>query len=187
MITQVQSGAYEQYVQLEDGTLKSLAEYVKEMASQVLAPGSVMLSIHAEVMYHPLLSSISSPAGEAWVYESSPAVGIKAIYVPTLEQLGAAPAEYKLQAKAAVVALDFNATSDDVSVRVVDLSKATVVAGSSATGAMNGQNAEQQIESDFFDITPGLAYFVDARKHNDNSVSAAAFARQELLIRVIKK
>ena len=187
MIDKVQSGAYEQYVQLEDGTMKSLAEYVKEFESQVLAPGTVMLSVHAEVLYHPLLSSISSPAAEAWALESSPAGGIKAIYVPTLEQLGADPEQYKLQAKAAVVALDFNATSDNVSIRVIDLSKTTPVAGSSATGALNGENSEQQIESEFFDITPGLAYFVDARKHTDNSALAAAFARQELLIRVVKK
>ena len=187
MITTVQSGAYEQFVQLEDGTLKSLAQYVKELDSEILAPGAVMLSVHAEVLYHPLLSTVTSPAGEAWVYESSPAGGIKAIYVPTLEQLGADSAQYKLQAKAAVVALDFNATSDNVSVRVIDLSKTTSVAGSAATAALNGENAEQQIESGFFDITPGLAYFVDARKHNDNSALAAAFARQELLIRVVKK
>ena len=187
MITTIQSGAYEQFVQLQDGTLKSLAQYVKEMAQETSAPGAVMLSVNAEVLYHPLLSTVTSPASEAWVYESSPAGGIKAIYVPTLEQLGANPEQYKLQAKATLVALDFNATSDNVSVRVIDLSKATPVAGSSATGPMNGENAEQQIESDFFDITPGLAYFVDARKHNDNSALAAAFARQELLIRVVKK
>lgn len=187
MITQVQSGAYESVVSLEDGTMKTLAEYVKEMATEMLAPGTVMLSVHAEVLYHPLLSSVSSPAAEAWLYDSSPAGGIKAIYVPTLAQLGADAAEYKLQARAAVVALDFNATSDDVSVRVVDLSKDDVVPGSSATGALNGQNKEQQVTSGFFDITPGLAYFVDARKHTDNSALAAAFARQELLIRVVKK
>ena len=187
MITQVQSGAYEQFVQLQDGTLKSLAEYVKDMAGSMLAPGAVKLSVHAEVLYHPLLSSVNSPAGEAWVFESSPAGGIKTLYVPTLEQLGADPEAYKLQAKASVVALDFNATSDNVSVRVIDVAKSTAVAGSAATGALNGANAEQQVETGFFDITPGLAYFVDARKHDDYSNLAAAFARQELLIRVVKK
>lgn len=187
MIATIQSGGYEPHVQLEGGAMQPLAEYLKEMEAELLAPGKVMLSVHAEVLYHPVLSTVNSPAGEGWLYESSPPGGINALYVPTLEQLGANPAQYKLQAKAAAVVLDFNATADNVSVRVVDTSDSSTVPGSTATAAMNGQNAQQQIESEFFDITPGRAYFVDARKHDANSAQAAAFARQELLLRAVKK
>ena len=187
MISQVQKGAYETLVQLEDGNQVPLAEYVREMEAALLSPGAVTLSFQAEVLYHPLLSSVLSPASEAWMFDSSPAGGIKTIYVPTLEQLGADPAQYKLQAQASVVAYDQNATSDNVSVRLVDMSKSSVVAGSTGTGALNGQNLQQRISSGFFDITPGRAYFVDAKKHNDNDNSAAAFGQQELLIRVVKK
>jgi len=187
MIEKVQSGAYEAFVQLEGGTYKNLADYVREMETELLAPGTVMLSVNAETLYHPLLSSVNSPASEAWLFESSPAGGIKTLYVPTLAQLGASAEEYKLQARATVVALDVNATEDDVSVRVIDISKSEPVAGSSATGALNGENTEQQVQSGFFDITGGIAYFVDARKHNGNSASAAALARQELLIQAVKK
>ena len=186
MISSFQRGAYSSHVNLEDGSMQTIEEYVQKMETELLAPGTVMLSIHAEVLYHPVLSSISSPASEAWVFESSPLGGIKVIYVPTLAQLGLDAGQYKLEAKAAVVALDFNATTDDVSLRVIDLSDSSTVTGSSATGTLNGQNAEQQIESGFFDITPGQAYFVDTKKHDGSSVQPAAFARQELLIRVVK-
>lgn len=187
MIATIQSGGYEPHVQLEGGAMQPLAEYLRQMEAELLAPGKVMLSVHAEVLYHPVFSAFNSPAGEAWLYESNPLGGINTLYVPTLEQLGANPAQYKLQAKAAAVVLDFNATADNVSVRVIDTADSSTVPSSTATAAMNGQDAQQQIETGFFDITPGHAYFVDARKHDANSNLAAAFARQELLIRVVKK
>lgn len=174
-------------MRLEDGSYKNLAEYIKDMEAELLAPGTVMISINAEALYHPVLSSVNSPASDGWLYESSPAGGIKTLYVPTLEMLGANPLQYKLQARATVVALDVNATEDNVSVRVIRISDSTTVAGSTATGALNGENVEQAVQTGFFDITPGLAYFVDARKLDDNSTSPAALARQELFIQVVKK
>lgn len=187
MIEQVLFGAYEPVARMDDGTFKNLGKYLKELDAAVSTPGAVMASLLLQTLYHPLLSSVNSPASEGWFYESSPAGGLKLLHVPSLEALGYDPAEYKIQAKASAVCLDQNATSDNVSVRVIDISKDTSVPGSTATGALNGLNAQQKVETEFFDITPGLAYLVDARKHDDNSNLAAAFARQELLIRVVRK
>ena len=187
MIEFVLFGGYEPVVHLDNGKYQNLGVHLKELDAAISTPGAVMASLLLQGLYHPLLSSVNSPASEGWFYDSSPAGGLKLLYVPTLEELGYDPAQYKLQAKAAAVCFDQNATADNVSVRVIDISKDSTVPGSATTGSLNGLNAQQKIETEFFDITPGLAYLVDARKLDVNSNLAAAFSRQELLIRVVRK
>ncbi|WP_282783119.1 hypothetical protein [Phaeodactylibacter xiamenensis] len=181
-IKQIQ-GSYEPRVQLDNGNVVGLVDYLKTLRAEIA--GQTTLALHTQ--YAPVPSYIFTLSGEAWFSTNPGNGGIRSLYVPTLEELGLDTASYDLEAMAVVEAADPNATSDPLDIRVLDLSDNSVVTGSEGTGNLSGSSLDAAIKTEYFTITGGKSYFVDARKRNVNETFLASLGRYRLYIRAVAK
>lgn len=181
-IKQQANGGYISQVQLSNGKVVSLIDYIKALGA---AAGKQMaLAIHTQ--YAPAPSYIFTLAGEAWISTNPGTSGIRGVYVPTLEELGL-DGNYTLEAMAVVEAADPNGSGDPLDIRVLDLSDNSVVAGSEGTGNLSGSALDAAVKSGFFPVTGGKTYFVDARKRNVNNTFLANLGRYRLYVRAALK
>ncbi|WP_421947089.1 hypothetical protein [Phaeodactylibacter xiamenensis] len=181
-IKQQANGGYISQVQLSNGKVASLIDYIKALGA---AAGKQMaLAIHTQ--YAPAPSYIFTLAGEAWISTNPGVSGIRGVYVPTLEELGL-DGNYTLEAMAVVEAADPNGSGDPLDIRVLDLSDNSVVAGSEGTGNLSGSALDAAVKSGFFPVTGGKTYFVDARKRNVNNTFLANLGRYRLYVRAALK
>ena len=181
-IKQQLNGSYISQVLLSNGRVTGLIDYIKTL--RVAIGKQITLAIHTQ--YAPVPSYIFPLAGEAWFSTNPGAGGIRSVYVPTLSELGLDD-NHTLEAMAVVEAADPNATSDPLDIRVLDLSDNSVVTGSEGTGNLSGSALDAAIKSDFFPITGGKSYFVDARKRNVNETFLANLGRYRLYVRAVAK
>lgn len=181
-IKQQVNGGYISQVQLSNGKVVGLIDYIKSL--RIASSKQVTLAIHTQ--YAPAPSYIFTLAGEAWISTNPGASGIRSVYVPTLEELGL-DGNYTLEAMAVVEAADPNGSGGPLDIRVLDLSDNSVVPGSEGTGNLSGSALDAAVKSGFFPITGGKPYFVDARKRNVNNTFLANLGRYRLYVRAALK
>lgn len=180
-ITNVQSGAYESVVSLEDGSQKTLAEYVKELNNAVVpAKDAVVNALHINE------GSASAAQALATFLFSAGSPPAKVLFVPTLESLGYASADYKLQA-VLIANVRTNNPDAPAQLRLVDAA-GEAVAGSTVDATITNDTADQVVTSPAVDITPGTAYAIDIRLITaDGGTTTVTLQSKNLLVQVVKK
>jgi hypothetical protein len=182
-IVSAQRGAYENYVFLGDGRRMSLVKYVQEY---------LMSDVSGDVMDYWVLenwygtSVAQTPAAEGWM--SAAGAGFyRGLFVPSLSDLGIDANKYKVEVCPAVVMRDNLATGDFVEIRLLNVPSNTVVAGAEGASELSGTDVEQLIQGEWVEVPTNSQYFVDVRKINTNSSSAAQTRRQLLYLRLVRR
>lgn len=180
-------GSYEPVVQLTDGKKKGVVQYVAELAAERAGTGSKRQTFTLQSQYNPSLSYLLSPTGDDWVSVAPGAGGARRIYVPSLEEMGLSPALYELEAQVSAVVLNISVGAVDVNIRALGPAS-NVVAGSTGTLNATVGGVEKIAKSDFFNITGGAAYFVDAQTNNVGSNSYRVnLGRMRITARAVRK
>lgn len=180
-ITNVQSGAYEPVVVLEDGSQATLAQYVKDLNNAVVPPKDAIV----DALYLNEGSASSAQALDTFQYSagSPPA---RVLFAPTLESLGYSPATHKMQA---VLIANARTNNPDApaQLRLVDAG-GDAVAGSTVNATITNDTVDQVVTSGSFDITPGTAYALDIRLITaDGGTTNVILQSKHLLVQVVKK
>ena len=179
-ITNVQSGAYEGVVTLQDGSQKTLAEYVKEFNNSVVpAKDAVADALHINE------GSASAAQGLATFLFSAGSPPAKVLFVPTLESLGYASADYKMQA-ILIANVRTNTAPTPAQLRLVDAA-GDAVAGSTVDATITSTTVDQVVTSAAVDITPGTAYAIDIRLITAGGGKDVTLQSKNLLVQVVKK
>ena len=180
-ISNVQSGAYEGIVILEDGTQKGLAQYVKEL-NNTIAPSkdAVVNALHINEG-----SASSAQALDTFLF-SGGTPPAKVLFVPTLESLGYASADYKMQA-VLIANVRTNNPNAPAQLRLVDAA-GEAVSGSTVDATITNDTVDQVVTSAAVDITPGTAYAIDIRLITaDGGTTTVTLQSKNLLVQVVKK
>jgi len=180
-IVNVQSGAYEPVVILDNGDRVALAKYVKDLNNAVVpAQGAVADALHINE------GSASAAQALATFLFSAGSPPAKVLFVPALEALGYAPADYKL--KAVIIAnVRTNNADAPAQLRLVNAA-GDAVAGSTVDATITSETTDQVVVSTSFDITPGTAYAIDIRLITaDGGTTTVTLHSKNLLVQVVKK
>jgi hypothetical protein len=173
-------GSYEPQVQLENGKVIGLVDYVKTLTGETAGnPGDVVDVVH-------ISDSVGSSATLLGTYEFS--VGNpprKVLHVPTLEELGFDSDGYELQA-ISIVNARTNNPDVDAWVRVV-ASSGKGVSASEVSATLTSSDQDVIVKSGPFAVTPGGAYAHDIRLDTANGSDNAVMQSKSLLIQVVKK
>ena len=180
-ITNVQTGAYEGVVTLADGSQKTLAEYVKELNNTIVpAKDAVVNALHINEG-----SASASQALATFLY-SGGTPPAKVLFVPTLESLGYASADYKMQA-VVIANVRTNNPNAPAELRLVDAA-GDAVSGSTVAATITNDTVDQVVTSAAVDITPGTAYAIDIRLITaDGGTTTVTLQSKNLLVQVVKK
>jgi hypothetical protein len=174
-------GGYEPQVQLSDGKVVGLVDYVKTLTSATTGnPGDVVDVVH-------ISDSVGSAAVTAATYAfSEQAPPAKVLHVPTLEELGFDAANYEMKALLIVNARTNN-PDKDVRVRLVQAS-GKEVASSEVAATLTSSSQDVIVKSSApFAITPGEAYAHDIRLVTAGGGDNATMQSKSLLIQIVKK
>ena len=180
-ITNVQTGAYEAVVILEDGTQKALSEFVMELNNSVApAKDAIVNALHINEG-----SASASQALATFLY-SGGTPPAKVLFVPTLESLGYDPAGYKMQA-IVIANVRTNNPNAPAELRLVDAA-GDAVSGSTVAATITNDTVDQVVTSAAVDITPGTAYAIDIRLITaDGGTHTVTLQSKNLLVQVVKK
>ena len=178
-ITNVQSGAYESTLTLEDGSQQGLAEYVKDLNNTIVpAKDAVVDALHIN-------EGSASAAQDQDTFLFSPGTPpAKVLFVPTLANLGYDPGTHKLQALF-IANVRTNNPDKDVQLRLVDAS-GNEVAGSTTDATVMNDTTDQVVTSNSVDITPGQAYAIDIRLITAAGSDNVTLQSKNLLVQVVK-
>lgn len=180
-IVNIQSGAYEPVVTLEDGSQTTLSQYVKDFNNAVVpAKDAIVGALHinegsasaAQALSTFLFSTGSPPA--------------KVLFVPTLESLGYSASTHKLQALF-IANVRTNNPNAPAQLRLVSAA-GDAVAGSTVDATITSAAVDQVVISAAVDITPGTAYAIDIRLITaDGGTTTVTLHSKNLLVQVVKK
>lgn len=177
-IAQIISGAYEPVVRMDDGTSKNLGAVLQEMNDEIVpAEDAVVGSFYVS---EPSASSAVSSDSFAYNAGNPPS---RVLYVPSLEELGYSPDDYKLDA-IMIANVRASAPPEGAQLRLVD-ADGEAVAGSTTDATATNDTTDQVVLSEAFDITPGKGYTIDIRK-TAAGVSTVTLQSKNLLVRIVK-
>ena len=174
-------GGYEPQVQLSDGKVIGLVDYVKALTSATTGnSGDVVDVVH-------ISDSVGSAAVTVDTYAFSEVQPpTKVLHVPTLEELGFDTDNYEMKA-ILVVNARTNNPDKAVRVRLVQAS-GKEVAASEVTATLTSSSQDVIVKSpDAFAITPGQSYAHDIRLVTASGTDNAVMQSKSLLIQVLKK
>ncbi len=174
-------GGYEPQVQLSDGKVVGLVDYVKTLSASATGnPGEIVDALH-------ISDSVGSAAVTADTYAFSEAQPpTKVLHVPTLEELGFDAGSYEMKA-VLIVNARTNNPDKEVRVRLVQAS-GKAVAASEVAATLTSSSQDVIVKSPAaFAIVPGQAYAHDIRLVTAAGTDNAVMQSKSLLIQILKK